>query len=167
MSGKPVILSLCGLVTVCFAQPREVTWQVELRDPVSASADLHVYDVVQEFDEHSFPSGYHMKLLADVCDDKLCKILDVTLFWDELGRYVRLETPSHAPLTKLDHIEFSKDDHWKLNEILKNQSSLLSCYSYKDVSGSNEHDLDAVSGATPSEVQNGVVQGAAYTTWVL
>jgi hypothetical protein len=167
MMMKSGIFFLFGLTAVCFAQPREEIRRIELRDPVSVSPDPLVYEISRTFDENGFPSGYHMKLITDVCEDTVCKILNVTLYWDEMGRYVRLETPPGAPLTKQDHVEFSADDNRQLNEILRNRNSVMARYSFTEVSGGKDHEPDAVSGATPPEVQTGVVKGAAYTTWVL
>ncbi|QHI69745.1 hypothetical protein [Tichowtungia aerotolerans] len=165
MKNKSAILIVCGLAAVGFAQSRSVVRKIELNDPVSA--DPRVCKVVQTFDSQGVLSGYHMKLLTDVCEDKVCKILNVTLYWDAMGRYVQIKTPPGFPLTKQDHVEFSMDDLWQLDEILKNRSSVLHHYSYEDIDGSNNQELDAVSGATPTEVHNAVVKGAAYTTWVL
>ena len=162
-----VVLLFTGLAVVCLAQPRDVVRQVELRDPVSSSPDTRIYEVVQTFDDLGFPSGFHMKLLTDVCDDKLCKFLRVTLRWDALARYAKVDVPSNAPLTKLDHVEFSAEDYRKLDEILSDEYSILKQYSIADIGGDKDLDLDAVSGATPSAVQNNVIEGAAYTTWVL
>ena len=48
-----------------------------------------------------------MGLINKVCLDDVCKLVEVTLYWDEIGYYKRLEYPKGKPLTKLEHEPFT------------------------------------------------------------
>lgn len=142
---------------------------VDLADPVVPNAETNRYPVVLELDEKGFPVEYRMELFTGVCLEGVCKPLRVTLFWDALGHYSHLNYPMGDPLTKRSHEPFFPDDYELLDSILKNRDSILGHkpLTYFVRMHEDADDVDAVSSATMKEVQNAVVSGAAYTSWVL
>ena len=153
--------------------------KIELIDPVYPKNPKRQHTLIAYRDSQGFPSGYSMKLINKVCIDDVCKLVDVTLYWDAMGFYQRLEYPEDEPLTKLEHDPFNAADYKKLDTILKDRKSILKDHSLGFLAtenndaapvGSNktgEKDVDAVSKATPGEVKDAVVKDAAWTTWVL
>jgi hypothetical protein len=149
---------------------REVRYELELRDPVQPDRPAQSYPVVLSLDEQGFPLEYRLRLITGVCLENLCKPLVLTLFWDDLGTYSRLEYAEQEPLTKNDHDPFTPADYRRLDSILKDKRSILGRYplQYFLVPPAEEAEgVDAVTSATPQALQDAVVPGAAYTAWAL
>ena len=116
-----------------------------------------------------------MDLINKVCLDDVCKQVEVTLYWDAMGFYQRLQYPKDQPLTKIEHEPFTAADYEKLDSILKDRKSILKDHQLgflatdtDDTSTSAKaDDIDATSKATPGAVKEAVVKDAAWTTWVL
>ncbi|MEM9400020.1 MAG: hypothetical protein AAF984_07400 [Verrucomicrobiota bacterium] len=147
---------------------------IELTDPVSPDKPKRKHDLIVYKDSEGIPSGYAMNLINEVCLDGLCKLVEVTMYWDAMGFYERLEYPEGKPLTKLEHEPFVTEDYEKLDVILKDKNSILNNhtlgYLAKEPDNEGEtvdEDVDGESHATPAEVKKAVVQDAAWTTWVL
>ncbi len=159
--------------SVVFAGSTEVT-TIELTDPVYPEEAKRQYTLNAHPDAAGFPSGYSMKLVNKVCLDDVCKLVEVTLYWDAMGFYERLEYPERRPLTKVEHDPFTPADYEKLDSILKDRKSILNDHSLgflatenDDSDSAEDDDLDGVSKATPGAVKEAVVKDAAWTTWVL
>ncbi|MCP4195999.1 MAG: hypothetical protein GY762_02520 [Proteobacteria bacterium] len=147
---------------------------IELTDPVCPEEAKRQHTLSTYLDAEGFPSGYSMDLVNKVCLDDVCKLVEVTLYWDAMGFYQRLEYAEHQPLTKLEHDPFTPADYEKLDSILKDRGSILNDHSLgflatenNDADSAEEDDLDGVSKATPGAVKEAVVKDAAWTTWVL
>ena len=149
---------------------------IELTDPVYPDKPKRQLTLTVLKDSQGFPSGYSMKIVNKVCLDDVCKLVDVTMYWDAIGFYQRLEYPEGRPLTKVEHDPFTPADYKKLDSILKDRESILNDHSLgflatenEDAPSSegNEEDVDGVSKATPGAVKEAVVKDAAWTTWVL
>ncbi|MEI7732226.1 MAG: hypothetical protein WCO56_21805 [Verrucomicrobiota bacterium] len=174
-----LLLGLIGTTACKHAQPgtahpdgpklKRVNLELEVPDPTAPSLPMRVHRVVQFRDQNAFPVGYAMPLTTDVCADKNCRLLEVTLYWNAVGNFDRLEYPRGKPLTKKEHVPFTVDDYAKLNLILKDQDSLLARQSLASLTSPKAltNGVDGVTGATPSAMKEAVVEGAAYTTWVL
>lgn len=115
-----------------------------------------------------------MEFINEVCLDDVCKLVEVTMYWDAMGFYQRLEYPEDQPLTKVEHDPFTPADYEKLDSILKDRKSILNDHSLgflatekDDTDSAEEDDSDGVSKATPGAVKEAVVKDAAWTTWVL
>ncbi len=148
-------------------------FQVALRDPVAPEAPPRQYEVTVRSDEDGSPAGYQMTVQVNVCTEGLCRMVNVTLYWDALGHYERLECPADSPLTRREHDPFGPEDYLKLDRILQNRESILGRLAFTAlVEEQPEQDaqaetIDGWSGATPQTVADSVVEGAAFTTWTL
>ncbi|MBM4152762.1 MAG: hypothetical protein FJ220_04470 [Kiritimatiellaceae bacterium] len=167
--GCCCVLLGMGWSTAVLANPYEVAHTVRLADPLDTEdGKPQELQLIQLFDKDKDVIGYKMQLHTDVCLERICKKIEITLYWDANGKYVKLETPPNAPLTKNDHDEFTKGDYKTLDRILKNERSRLGSYplsSFVDAYMSNG--TDAVSGATQQRAAKEIVPGAAYSTWVI
>ena len=102
-----------------------------------------------------------MGLINKVCLDDVCKLVEVTLYWDAIGYYKRLEYPKGKPLTKLEHEPFTPDDYKKLDSILKDRTSILNDHSLGFLATENKDtprrttkladDIDAVTKPHPMQ----------------
>src|SRR5690606_28328184 len=106
-----------------------------------------------------------------VCKEGLCYLMVIDIYWDLLGNFLKYELPEEHPLTKFDHVEFSGEDHEKMCEILSNKDSFLRFYALENLIDTTVQKsstvVDGVSGATHKSIQNEVVGGAVYSTYVL
>ncbi len=175
-SGLPALWCmrfLFGAVDKAEAAPStsRVCYELELADPVHPDLSGKKLPVWLSFDQHGFPCEYQLSLQTEACLERVCKRLKVTLVWDALGHYSRLELLGDDPLTRKNHDPFGPKDYAKLDEILKDKESILGKYpldffvrppikSYTD-------EVDGVTAATAQTVRDAVVAGAAYTSWVL
>jgi hypothetical protein len=147
----------------------ESQFTVQLINPVHPELGRESFDVIQTKGTNDFPLNYRIQLVTDICLDHRCDILDVTVFWDPLGQFLKIEHPANKPMTKLNHARFSETDYDRLNSILHDSQSMLGTYPVTAFSDNEAHsnDVDGVSGATAISVENYVVNGAAYTSWAL
>ena len=151
--------------------PQDLSFEVMLKDPIDAEMPELPYPVVLQKDANGYPREYRMFLRTGVCLDGTCKLLEATLFWDPLGRFLRFEYPQGTPFTKTEHDPFKPDDYERLHRILKDTRSILGThplsYFVIEPEEGEEVDWDSETSATPPEAKAAVIEGAAYTTWVL
>lgn len=142
--------------------------QLVLSDPVNLAAAKNTYYVRQSSGMNGFVKEYSLMLETDICYEKVCKPIHVSIHWDMLGRFLRLECANGSPLTKNEHDQFTAADYARLDDILKDRDSILGNYkpSFFDKRKKGLQ-VDAVSSATPVSVQNAVVKDAAHTSWAL
>lgn len=151
------------------ARLERIIYQVELADPASPSTPALVYDVVLSRDRHGFPAEYALSFKTNVCADGQCEVVEVTMVWNAPGYFERLRCPPGKLLTKKDHVPFTAEDYAKLDRILKDRNSILGNWTLAFLEKPLEtgDGVDAVTSATPTTVQDSVIQDAAYTTWAL
>lgn len=148
------------------AQSR-VCW-LALSDPVKPAESKTLYNVMQFSGTNGFVKEYSLSLKTDICYDKVCKPIEVKIYWDMLGRFLRLERATDSPFTKNEHDLFTASDYTRLDEILKDRDSILVNYKPSFFAKRKKGvQVDAVSSATPVSVQNAVVKDAAHTSWAL
>lgn len=134
------------------------------------------YDSIFLFaDKQSSAKFYYQNIYASACEDTVCKPIIITLMWDLLGNYQGFRLIDGIPLTKIDHEPFSESEYHKLHTILADDDSILGSFSKQNISkllrtksgSQRQYDVDAVSGATPPEIKEKIVEGALYTCHTL
>ena len=114
---------------------------------------------------------YESILRTPVCNDTLCQIVQIKVFWDLIGDYTRFDTLAGYPLTKNDHLLFTPQDYIKLQATLKDGNSILGRKSESELLDNNRNrysqKIDAVTGATDLQIKNAVVDGALYSTYTI
>jgi hypothetical protein len=114
---------------------------------------------------------YESILRTPVCNDTLCQIVQIKVFWDLIGDYTRFDTLAGYPLTKNDHLLFTPEDYSTLQATLKDGNSILGRKSESELLDNNRNrysqKIDAVTGATDLQIKNAVVDGALYSTYTL
>ncbi len=123
------------------------------------------------YDELGILQYYTCRIKTPVCRNDYCDVVEIDFFWDILGNFTEFQLLPDKPLTKLDHVPFSKADYDRLRTILLDQnppfmhlrkSQLLAAEPLKDAP-----DVDAVSGATAKHLKEMMVEGAAFTCFTL
>lgn len=114
---------------------------------------------------------YYSPLETTVCNDTLCQIVFLKIFWDLAGNYSKFETSNENPLTKNDHKPFTPQDYEKLHNTLKNEISILGDKTEDELLDPSRsrysEKIDGVTGATAKEIKSEVVDGALYSTYTL
>ena len=171
LKKKLTTLLVAATTYITAAQSPPTTFELDLTDPVKPELPKRQLQVELSFDKNGFPHQYKMPLMVDVCLDGLCKLLRVTLYWDAIGNYSHLKYPEGFPLSKGDHVEFTPQDYYRLDDLLKNKYSILRTHPLSYFIGSKKkksiEGVDAISAATPIAARAAVVHGAAYTSWAL
>ncbi|NBT42443.1 MAG: hypothetical protein EBT20_18605 [Alphaproteobacteria bacterium] len=173
-----LVLSIFLLIGCLFPAHADESKTIKLTDPVYPDKPKKKHTLNVHFDTQGFPSGYSMELVNKVCLDDVCKLVEVTMYWDVIGFYQSLEYPEGKPLTKVEHEPFTPEDYDKLDSILKDRESILDNHELGFLATENDdksseegyadgQDSDGVSKATPGAVKEAVVKDAAWTTWVL
>jgi hypothetical protein len=157
--------------TVADTGERVATYQIELSDPVAPDEAPRVYPLVATCDEQGQPAGYSLSFETQVCVDEQCRMVQVTMHWNALGYYQRLECPPQLPLTRKKHEPFTPEDYAKLDRILKDRESILASQPLEalvqPMLQAENPEIDGWSGATPQTVKDAVVEDAAFTTWTM
>jgi len=114
---------------------------------------------------------YYSPLKTPVCNDTLCQVVFLNIFWDLGGNYSKFEISPQFPLTKNDHKPFSDQDYDKLDRTLKNETSVLGDKTEDELLDTDRsrysEKIDGVTGATAKEIQSEIVEGALYSTYTL
>lgn len=124
------------------------------------------------YNDDSDPLKYYSHVITPVCEEGLCYVVTLDIYWDLLGNFLSYEEPKEDPLTKFDHVNFTESDHKKLKEILSDKNSLLKNYGVEDlvdksVQIKSDVVVDAVAGATYPSLEGAVVKGAVYSSYTL
>lgn len=122
----------------------------------------------EKVDSNNNTIWYEADIETEVCREGLCEIAHITIYWDEIGDFLKFTLPDGRDLTKYDHKPFNTDDYRKLANILADTASLLKEISYNEINDIIERaqeQVDAVTGATPGELANAVVRDAAFSTY--
>ena len=157
--------------TVADTGERVATYQIELSDPVAPDEAPRVYPLIATQDEQGQPAGYALSFETHVCVDEQCRMVHITMHWNALGYYQRLECPPQLPLTRKEHEPFTPEDYAKLDRILKDRESILASQPLEvlvqPMLQAENPEIDGWSGATPQTVKDSVVEDAAFTTWTM
>ena len=115
------------------------------------------------------PVAFSRDIHTAVCMDSLCRLVDITLFWEITGRYLGFQLPPGTELTKKKHIPFTEMDYNRLNEILSDSASQLGFYTPAEIHPVQPVNVktDGISGATIPDLGPWIVPEAAYTSYTL
>lgn len=119
---------------------------------------------------NNLPVLYTANIETPVCADGECKFMHIKMYWSLLGNYVGFDRFPDLPLTKHDHDPFLRKDYEKLHALLLDRNSILERRKIDELVKSPEQlkkeGVDALSGATITEVKESVVSGALYSCYV-
>lgn len=117
------------------------------------------------------PLFYQSNIRTTVCDDEVCEIMYIKLYWDLVGEYVGYDTVAQHPLTKFDHEPFTRKDYDRLHELLNNDGSILKFKQKNELIDKEKVKasdvVDGTTGATALEIKEEVVEGALYSSYTL
>lgn len=183
MKTSRCIVLICIVVMLLGSTFR--TSQAPLFFTLSYPDGSHRSEEVGEYDEEGLmepfrldlvsvdglPSFYSSSIRTTVCDDEVCEIMHIRLFWDLTGDYAGYDTLPGHPLTKFDHEPFVSEDYLKLHKLLSNDGSILKFKAKEELIDKEKVKasdvVDGTTGATALEIREEVVEGALYTSYTL
>ncbi|PWE00314.1 hypothetical protein [Marinilabilia rubra] len=114
---------------------------------------------------------YYSRIFTPVCDDSVCNLVKLDVYWNLAGKYLSFDTVPGFPLTKNDHQLFVTRDYEKLHSILQDEYSVLSRIEKNELVQTNKPEkqdgVDGYSGATAKELKQDVVEGASFSSFTL
>lgn len=121
------------------------------------------------FSNRDLPSAFSRDFHTAVCLDTLCRIVDITLYWEPTGKYLGYSLPYGKELTRKEHAPFSERDYSRLHEILGDSSSQLKIFTPADLHPVKRSvgKTDGITGATLPDLASWIVPEAAYSTYTL
>lgn len=129
------------------------------------------FEVNLLIDREGLPFAYSSHILTPVCDDTLCALMNIEVYWNLLGNYIGYDTIAGDPLTKNDHLPFLTEDYEKLHRLLSDDNSIIKRKEKHELFDTEakrvSEVVDAVTGATAKEISEAVVDGALYSCYTL
>lgn len=115
------------------------------------------------------PVAFSRNIHTAVCGDTVCRLVNLTLYWEITGKFMGYSIPTGEELTKKEHEPFMESDYQRLNEILADSSSLLRFYALDEVGPVQKTvaKIDGITGATIPDLSSWIVPNAAYTSSTL
>ena len=115
------------------------------------------------------PVAFSRNIHTAVCIDSLCRLLNITLYWEITGKYLGYSLPHGEELTKKKHSPFSESDYARLHKILGDSSSQLRFYTPVEIYPVKQtvEQTDGLSGATIQDLTPWIVPEAVYTSYTL
>ncbi|TYA92113.1 hypothetical protein [Seonamhaeicola marinus] len=145
----------------------EIYHEVEVKHPGEKELVATILTEIKTKD--SITIGYTMDVVSVICLEEVCKVIPVTIYWDEVGKYQKYKVAKGETLEKYEADLFEPQDYVKLNSVLANENSPFKDVLITEVLSVVEHgDVDAVSGATALQLdEKDTVPGAALTCYTL
>jgi hypothetical protein len=121
------------------------------------------------FKNRDLPSAFSRDFHTAVCLDTLCRVVDITLYWEPTGKYLGYSLPYDKELTRKEHAPFSEKDYSRLHEILGDSSSQLKIFTPADLHPVRKSvtKTDGITGATLPDLAAWIVPEAAYSSYTL
>ncbi|WP_452228502.1 MULTISPECIES: hypothetical protein [unclassified Lacinutrix] len=121
--------------------------------------------------KNGLPIEYYMDVKSVICLAEVCKVIPVTLYWNNIGQYKKYQIKKGVTLEKYEADIFEPNDYKKLQNILENSDSPFRDVFLEDiwtVPSAIDQDVDAISGATILSLdEKDTVPGAALTCYTL
>ncbi len=156
------------------AQPNKDLWQMKgtfVQHAYPDKADSGRKQIIYELkDTDAIPVWFAVDIHRSVCFTDKCRPLNLWLFWDGTGAYSGFDLYNHEPLTKTDHVAFSRPDYSKLHRLLADTGSIIKSIKEEDLvfdTAMNTEDVDGYTGATRPSLHEVLVKDAAYTCYTL
>ena len=170
-------LSLAGLEVEEIAEIRYLTtptipfdWEVDITD-TSEILDTLSGKVIYQVNSHDgIPLYFYQEVRDDVCFDKKCRPIDLKIYWNITGRYFGFGLEHGEFLSRREHKAFDNTDYLRLHTLLADPMLPFGNISFEQLVNINEQKddlVDGVTGATSKNLSQYVVDGAAYTTYLL
>ena len=154
-----------------FRQPVSMNLNNQKIIKIEVKTDSTEFTLFQALDNSGQTQYFYRDIDQFPCDDSVCQRMQIRVYWDVTGYYLKFSMENGSQLTKLNHKPFSNMDYRVLDGLLKNRNSNLKYYRLDNLTGKQAekhyYSVDAISGATITEVSYETVRGAVKTCFVL
>ncbi|MEX0312660.1 MAG: hypothetical protein AB3N18_00670 [Allomuricauda sp.] len=161
-NGKPEFYTM-QWVNGTVLMTKKIPLQIEVKD-------MGHQDIELLLNNDETPVLYAANIVTPVCADGECRLMYLRFYWNLLGEYAGYDRVLEEPLTKHDHDAFLEEDYRKLHLLLQDPHSVLRGREIEDLVEKPEpievNGVDAVAGATITEVKESVVEGALYSCYM-
>ncbi len=82
---------------------------------------------------NGLPLYYFMDIDQYPCDDKVCERMELRMYWDLWGNFIKLAMGDGHQLTKIGHKPFTDKDYERLHALLINTKCNLQYYKLDDL----------------------------------
>lgn len=134
----------------------------------AGSADPGLFQIS---DTQNRPVFYYLDVDQYPCEDSVCARMQLRIYWDMWGNFLKLGFVQGQELTKIGHDPFNDRDYARLHRLLNNPKSGIGYFSLDNLTARESEDeyysADAISGATIQEAGYESVRGAVKTCYTL
>ena len=81
--------------------------------------------LIEVQNKNGLPVEYYMDVESVICLEEVCKVIPVTVFWNNIGEYKKYKLEEGATLEKYEANLFEPNDYKKIHTILQNKNSPL------------------------------------------
>ncbi|MFT3737751.1 MAG: hypothetical protein QM786_03255 [Breznakibacter sp.] len=165
----PFIIPIMLLITANgFKDTGPKPYQTEIC-AYAIGSETKTFYMVKETD--GLPLYYYQDIDQYPCTDSVCERMQLRVYWDIWGNFLKIATEGNQQLTKINHQPFSDKDYTTLHKLLSNPNCNLKHYKLDDLTEKeSEHayyNVDAVSSATVLNAGYESVKGAVKTCYTL
>ena len=118
-------------------------------------------------DKDKKPQHYFSAVFTPVCVDGSCYPINIELYWDLAGHYLKYGLSKDEILTKIEHLPFTDFDYGLLHRMIARSPSALANFTIYELTLPIEDKVDGVTGATRPELSGSFVPDALFTTYTL
>ncbi len=162
------ILIAISLLGVSFANTHS-------RDSEAVACEMQFSESGELFyqvkNEQGLPLYYFKDIDQYPCDDEVCERMELRMYWDLWGNFIKLAMGDGHQLTKIGHKPFSDKDYERLHRLLINPNCNLQYYQLDDLTEKESEtayfNIDAVTAATIVNPTFDSVKGAVKTCYTL
>jgi hypothetical protein len=144
--------------------------------PIPHSTDaLSSKELLELQDEEGLSLWFARFFYKDICIHGICRMAKFWIFWDGAGDYLGYRLHDNEALSKNEHVNFSRADYFRLDEILADTTSVLKDLEYNDLfTEIQEEDqkksifeVDGYTRATSPVLSDHVVKDAVFTCYTM
>ncbi|MGV8091206.1 MAG: hypothetical protein AB2L24_05000 [Mangrovibacterium sp.] len=167
------IVILAGIVVVMSFDliPGPVKTEEQHVCQVTIHAGSADFELFQVSDTQNIPVFYYLDIDQYPCDDSVCARMQLRIYWDMWGNFLKLGFGQGQELTKIGHDPFNTNDYARLHRLLNNPKSSIGYFRLENLTAKESEDeyysADAISGATIHEAGYESVNGAVKTCYTL
>lgn len=150
---------------------KRITHKIAVHHPGKGIDNIENVNLIEEQNKKGIPLDFYMDVESVICLEKVCKVVSVRLYWNNIGEYQKYKLKKGVTLEKYEDDLFDKEDYKKLDKILATTDSPFKNVNIDEiltVVDIHDENVDAVSGATALELdEDETVPGAALTCYTL
>lgn len=177
-----VVLTLCGLSEILKYQDHSDTryltpstiqfeWKSDVADTSEIIDTVTGESIYRVTSKEGYPLYFYQVVADDVCFDNKCRPINLQIYWNITGRYFGFMLEDGEFLSRRDHEPFDTADYLRLHHLLADPMLPFANVRFEELVDSSEtsdsSQVDGLTGATSRQLSAYVVEGAAYTTYVL